>query len=79
MERGTASLAAFAFGLLSVLFVLSMAAVMTIGAQNGLPWWRVMPIGLVERGLAVIEVAALAALGVWAVGQRLGAPEDTLA
>lgn len=79
VERGTASLAAFAFGLLSVLFVLSMAAVMTIGAQSGLPWWRVMPIGLVERGLAVIEVAALAALGVWAAGQRLGAPEDALA
>ncbi len=77
-ERGAASLAAFAFGLLSVLFALSMIAVMTIGAQSGLPWWRVMPLGLVERGLAVIEVAALAALGVWAAGQRLGAPEDNL-
>ncbi|MGN9784732.1 DUF998 domain-containing protein [Nonomuraea sp. ZG12] len=70
-ERGAASLTAFVFGLLSVLFVLSMAAVMAIGAQSGLPWWRVMPIGLVERGLAVIEVAALTALGVWAAGQRL--------
>ena len=74
---GAASLAAFAFGLLSVLFALSMIAVMTIGAQSGLPWWRVMPLGLVERGLAVIEVAALAALGVWAAGQRLGAPRTT--
>ncbi|WP_336208034.1 DUF998 domain-containing protein [Nonomuraea sp. LPB2021202275-12-8] len=76
VERGAASLAAFAFGLLSVLFVLGMAALVTVGARSGLSWWQVMPLGLVERGLAAIEVAALTALGVWAAGQRLAQAQE---
>ncbi|MEU7858925.1 DUF998 domain-containing protein [Nonomuraea sp. NPDC049141] len=65
-ERRGAALTAFAFGLGSVLWVAGMAAMALYGAHNGLPWWRVMPLGLVERVLAVTEVAALIALGVWA-------------
>jgi len=29
------------------------------------PWWQVIPLGLVERGLVTCEVLAIIALGVW--------------
>lgn len=41
--------------------------------REGLAWWQVMLLGLVERGLAVTEVAALIALGTWA-SQRPSQP-----
>ncbi|MEV1167135.1 DUF998 domain-containing protein [Nonomuraea sp. NPDC049784] len=74
-ERSRATLVAFGLGICSVLWVVGIAAVMLIGARDGMPWWRVMPLGLVERGLAVTEVAALLALGVWAA-RRLGTTEE---
>lgn len=37
------------------------------GAVTGQSWWRLIPLGLVERGIAGFEVAALIALGVWLV------------
>ncbi|MEV0998318.1 DUF998 domain-containing protein [Nonomuraea sp. NPDC050202] len=75
-ERSRATLVAFGLGICSVLWVAGIGAAMLIGAGNGLPWYRVMPLGLVERGLAVTEVAALLALGVWAAARRLDdAPE----
>ncbi len=33
---------------------------------TGVPWWQFVPLGLVERGLAVTEVAAVVLLGAWA-------------
>ncbi|MDN5858274.1 MAG: DUF998 domain-containing protein [Pseudonocardia sp.] len=33
------------------------------------PWWQVLPLGLMERGLALTLVAAVVALGVWVVRQ----------
>ncbi|WP_188192556.1 DUF998 domain-containing protein [Nonomuraea sp. SYSU D8015] len=74
-ERSRATLVAFGFGVFSVLFIVGMIVMMWFGAQDGMPWWRVMPLGLVERGLAIIEVAALLALGVWAAARRLGDDE----
>ncbi|NRQ34888.1 DUF998 domain-containing protein [Nonomuraea sp. NN258] len=71
-ERRPASLVAFGFGICSVLYVAAMGVAMYIGAQQGLPWYRIMPLGLVERGLAIVEVAGLIALGVWAAAKRLG-------
>ncbi|MEV0311659.1 DUF998 domain-containing protein [Nonomuraea fuscirosea] len=65
-ERSRATLVAFAFGVCSVLWVAGIGTMMIVGAAEGLPWYRVMPLGLVERGLAISEVAALLALGVWA-------------
>lgn len=32
----------------------------------GVPWWQVVPLGLVERGLAVTEVATVVVLALWA-------------
>ncbi|MEQ4716768.1 DUF998 domain-containing protein [Nonomuraea sp. B19D2] len=71
-ERSRATLVAFGLGICSVLWVVGIATLMLIGATDGLPWWRAMPLGLVERGLAVTEVAALLALGVWAAARQLG-------
>ena len=33
---------------------------------TGVPWWRFVPLGLVERGLAVTEVAAVLLMAAWA-------------
>ena len=33
---------------------------------TGLPWWDVIPLGFVERGLATFEVLTVLALGRWA-------------
>ncbi|WP_187414552.1 DUF998 domain-containing protein [Nonomuraea sp. PA05] len=74
--RSRATLVAFGLGICSVLWVAGIGAVMLVASGNGLPWYRVMPLGLVERGLAVTEVAALLTLGVWAATERLdGTPE----
>ncbi|MGR6914592.1 DUF998 domain-containing protein [[Actinomadura] parvosata] len=75
-ERSRATLVAFGLGICSVLWVVGIGAAVLVGAESGLPWYRVMPLGLVERGLAATEVAALLALGVWAAAKgRLDPPE----
>lgn len=33
---------------------------------TGVPWWQFVPLGLVKRGLAITEVAAVVVLGWWA-------------
>jgi hypothetical protein len=33
---------------------------------TGVPWWRFVPLGLFERGLALTEVAAVVVMGLWA-------------
>ncbi|MEO3872585.1 DUF998 domain-containing protein [Nonomuraea sp. B12E4] len=71
-ERSRAGLVAFGLGICSVLWVVGIGTAILVGASHGLSWWRVMPLGLVERGLAVTEVAALLALGVWAAAGHLG-------
>ncbi|GIH90812.1 hypothetical protein Psi01_14420 [Planobispora siamensis] len=73
------SLAVSALGLGSVLWLLGIAGAIVFAERSGLAWWQVMPLGLVERGLAVTEVAVVAALGVWAArrereGGRLRQP-----
>ncbi|MEU4508005.1 DUF998 domain-containing protein [Nonomuraea wenchangensis] len=70
-ERSRATPVAFWLGVCSALWVAGIGTMIFIGAQDGLPWYRVMPLGLVERGLAVTEVAALLALGVWAAAKGL--------
>ncbi|MGN9840818.1 DUF998 domain-containing protein [Nonomuraea sp. H19] len=74
-ELRRSALVAFGLGICSVLWVVGIGAVMLIGAGNGLAWWRVMPLGLVERGMAITEVAALLALGVWGAARRLDGGE----
>jgi Protein of unknown function (DUF998) len=33
---------------------------------TGVPWWRFVPLGLFERGVALTEVAAVVVMGLWA-------------
>ncbi|MFD1940136.1 MULTISPECIES: DUF998 domain-containing protein [Nonomuraea] len=70
-RRPRAALAAFLLGGASLLWVAGIATMIAIGNSNGMAWWRVMPLGLVERGLAVTEVGALIALGVWAASRAV--------
>lgn len=51
-----------AIGWLAVLFGAIAVALVT-----DLSWWRIIPLGLVERGIAGFEVAAVMALGVWLI------------
>ncbi|MFI6296190.1 DUF998 domain-containing protein [Nonomuraea sp. NPDC050790] len=65
-HRHGVSWLAFLLGLGSVLWVAGIGAVIMLATRNGLAWWQVMPLGLVERGMAATEVAAVIALGAWA-------------
>jgi len=53
---------AVGIGWLAVLF-----AAIAVGIVTDQRWWTLIPLGLVERGIAGFEVAALVALGVWLV------------
>ncbi len=56
------ALAALSFGWLAVI-----AAGMLLYPLAGVSWWwQVVPLGLVERGLALTEVAIVVVLGCWA-------------
>lgn len=57
-------------GWLSVLF-----GAIAVGAVTGQSWWRIIPLGLVERGIAGFEVAAVIALAVWLIR---GAPQPVV-
>lgn len=45
-------------------FVPVIVAIVTVGKHGA--WWLAVPLGLLERGMAVTEIAALVVLGVWA-------------
>lgn len=59
-------------GALACLVVLLSAIV--YGSVADASWWQVIPLGLVERGIVGFEVAAVMALGVWAIRGRRGIP-----
>jgi Protein of unknown function (DUF998) len=40
---------------------------LALSPLTGTPWFRAIPLGLVERGLVICEVLAVTALGVWAL------------
>ncbi|MFI6598915.1 DUF998 domain-containing protein [Nonomuraea sp. NPDC050536] len=65
IEGRRPAVVAFLFGVVSVAWVVGIATMVYLGARSGTAWWQVMPLGLVERGLAVTELASLTALGVW--------------
>ncbi|WP_396927205.1 DUF998 domain-containing protein [Mycolicibacterium sp.] len=58
-------------GWLSVLF-----GAIAIGLVTGQRWWTLIPLGVVERGIAGFEVAALVALGVWLAAPTRRAPDS---
>jgi len=52
-------------GAASSAWFLPLVGAWLLSPITGTPWYRAVPLGLVERGLAVCEVAAVVALGVW--------------
>ena len=58
--RAARWLAVAGMGWLAVLF-----GAIAVGLVTDQSWWRLIPLGLVERGIAGFEVAALVALGLW--------------
>jgi hypothetical protein len=58
----------FAFGVLSVLaFSPLLYAVLSHALVGGTAWWRLIPLGYVERVLVITEVLAVLAAGLWAI------------
>jgi hypothetical protein len=51
----------------SLLWFLPIVGAVALAPVTGTPWWQAIPLGLVERGLLVCEVAAVLALAVWAL------------
>ena len=45
---------------------------MLMSPRTGTPWFRAIPLGLIERGLVITEVAAVAALALWVLARNGG-------
>jgi hypothetical membrane protein len=58
----------FGFGVLSVLAFSPLLYAVLVHASGGAAWWRVFPIGYVERILVFTEVIAVLVAGLWALG-----------
>lgn len=58
--RAARWLAVIGIGWLTVLF-----GAIVVGIMTDQRWWMLIPLGLVERGIAGFEVAAMLALGLW--------------
>lgn len=56
-----------ALGVLSLLSFVPILAAVTVHVTGGVPWWQVVPLGLVERVLAITEILAVLAVAHWAI------------
>lgn len=64
---GSAPRWGFWLGAASLSWFGTLVGAWLISPITGVPWFRALPIGLVERGLVLCEVAAVVALGVWVI------------
>ncbi|MFE2757401.1 DUF998 domain-containing protein [Actinosynnema sp. NPDC059335] len=64
----------FRFGLLSALAFTPILYAIAVDALVGTAWWRVIPLGYVERLLVLTEVVTVLVAGVWAVAATRTAP-----
>jgi len=62
-------------GYASLAWFLAILAAIPVGAVVGGNWWELIPLGLMERGMAFTEVIALASLGVPVVRSVARTPE----
>jgi len=53
------------FGALSLAWFTPIVVALLLAPVTGTPWFRAIPLGLVERGLVMCEVIAVLALGIW--------------
>lgn len=58
---------AFWLGVLSLAWFSLILGALVLTPVTGTPWYQAIPLGLVERGLVLTEVAAVVALGVWTI------------
>jgi hypothetical protein len=63
-----------ALGVLSLLCFSPIVVAILTEPWTGVRWWRAIPLGAVERALALAEVATVLALGWWAARASGGAP-----
>lgn len=70
--RDLAARFAQAFGWLSLAWFSVLIGAVVLAPFTGTPWYRAIPLGTVERGLALSEVLAVVMLGFWALGRRAG-------
>ncbi|RIJ67797.1 DUF998 domain-containing protein [Nakamurella silvestris] len=66
-------------GWLSLAWFSPLALAVLLAPITGTPWYRAIPLGLVERGLALTEVLAVACLGIWALRHQISeSPEERI-
>lgn len=53
-------------GIASLLWFGTILAGVALSPFTSVPWWEFLPLGLVERGMALTEVAAVVVMGLWA-------------
>jgi hypothetical protein len=54
-------------GVVSVVAFMPILYAIVVGAASGVRWWRVFPLGYIERILLVAEVGAVLVVGLWAI------------
>ncbi|MFC4942563.1 DUF998 domain-containing protein [Pseudonocardia sp. GCM10023141] len=54
-------------GILALAWFAVILVVVAIAPSLDVSWWQLLPLGLVERGMALTDVAAVVVLGVWAL------------
>jgi hypothetical protein len=64
-------------GVVALLLLGSVLLGVVLRPITGVPWWQFLPLGLIERGLAIVEVATVAVFAVWSI--RAPAPPRTSA
>ena len=57
-------------GVLAVVWFSPFVLGLVARPLTGVPWYRVVPIGLVERGLTLTETLAVAVLATWCTRDR---------
>jgi hypothetical protein len=57
--------AAFWLGAASLAWFSPLIVAMLMAPRTGTPWFRAIPLGLIERGLVITEVSAVVALALW--------------
>jgi hypothetical protein len=63
-----------ASGLLSVVAFMPLLYAIALGVVSDVRWWRVFPLGYIERILLVAEVGAVLVVGLWAIAASRVAP-----
>jgi len=70
----TAARSAFWLAVLSLAWFAPLFGAMLLSPITQTPWYRAVPLGLVERGLVISDVTAIIALGIWALTSTRRSP-----